>query len=285
MLKVAILGCENSHANSFIEYSKSDAMSDKIEIVGVYSHDKEAALKLNDMFGVSVMESFDELVGKVDGIIITARHGDNHYKYAKPYINSGIPMFIDKPITVSREDAISFMNDLKENNIKFCGGSSLAMTEAVCKMKESINGKKIMGGNVVTPLLTLEEHGGFFFYAQHLVQIMGSLFGDFPKSVKTFSADGNLTVVVRYDNFDVTGLYVEGYDKYFVSAVCDDNIYSGDITLDGCFDSEFRHFYNILSGGEPTQTIDEFFAPVFIMNAIKDSLDSGKEEKIVYGVM
>ena len=84
-------------------------MSDKIEIIGVYSHDKDASLKLNDMFGVPVMESYDELVGKVDGIIITARHGDNHYKYAKPYMESGIPMFIDKPITVSKEDAISFV--------------------------------------------------------------------------------------------------------------------------------------------------------------------------------
>ena len=39
-----------------------------------------------------IMESFDAAVGKVDGVIVTARHGGNHLKYALPYIESGVPM-------------------------------------------------------------------------------------------------------------------------------------------------------------------------------------------------
>ena len=99
MYKVAILGCENSHANSFLNHVKSTKYKDLVEFVGVYSDEKEAAQKLSEEFGVYVAENYDEFVGKVDAIVITARHGDNHYKYAKPYIKSGIPMFIDKPIT------------------------------------------------------------------------------------------------------------------------------------------------------------------------------------------
>ena len=101
MFKVAILGCENSHANSFLKTVLEQKVCDDIAFVGVYSDDMEAAQKLHDQFGVAVAQSYDEFVGKVDAIVITARHGDNHYKYAKPYIPSGIPMFIDKPINVS----------------------------------------------------------------------------------------------------------------------------------------------------------------------------------------
>ena len=108
MKKVVMLGCENGHVNSFLNFIKEGGYPD-IEVIGAYSEDKEAMQKLEDTYGVPQMASYDEAVGKVDGIIVTARHGGLHYKFAKPYIESGIPMFIDKPITVSEEDAVNFM--------------------------------------------------------------------------------------------------------------------------------------------------------------------------------
>ena len=105
MYRIAILGCENSHANTFLNYVIGTKEIEKtytdIDVVGVYSDDRAAAEKLQEAYGVYVMENYDEFVGKVDGIIVTARHGDNHLKYARPYLESGVSMFIDKPITVS----------------------------------------------------------------------------------------------------------------------------------------------------------------------------------------
>lgn len=46
MYKVAILGCENSHANSFLKTVLEQKVCDDIEFVGVYSDDVEAAKKL-----------------------------------------------------------------------------------------------------------------------------------------------------------------------------------------------------------------------------------------------
>ena len=122
MYKIAILGCENSHADSFLNLMKEGLYPD-IEVVGVYSDEEEPPKKLHDKYGVAIMDNYDSLVGQVDGIMITARHGDNHYKYAKPYLSSGIPMFIDKPITCDENEAVEFMKDAKNNNVRFCGGS------------------------------------------------------------------------------------------------------------------------------------------------------------------
>ena len=105
MLKLAILGCENSHANTFIDFVVDKKVVDDVEFIGVYSEDAEAMAKLTDKYGIPGVDSVDAFVGKVDGIIITARNGANHYKYAKPYIESGIPMFIDKPITNESSEA------------------------------------------------------------------------------------------------------------------------------------------------------------------------------------
>ena len=48
MKKIAILGCENSHADSFLKHILTDKVVDDIEIIGVYSDDAEAMDKLNN---------------------------------------------------------------------------------------------------------------------------------------------------------------------------------------------------------------------------------------------
>ena len=125
MYKIAILGCENSHADTFLDFILKEMRYTDVEVIGVYSEDTEAAKKLNEKYGVYTAQSYDEFVGKADGILITARHGGNHLKYAKPYIKSGIPMFIDKPVTVSEEEARD-SKDSTENDSEDCAYGSLS---------------------------------------------------------------------------------------------------------------------------------------------------------------
>ena len=72
MKKIVILGCENSHANTFLTYLRDKEEYRDIEVVGVYSMDREAAEKLHDTFGVAVMDTAEAAVGQVDGVVITA---------------------------------------------------------------------------------------------------------------------------------------------------------------------------------------------------------------------
>ena len=186
MKRIAILGCENSHANAFLKFIKEKEEFSDIEVVGVYSDQREAAEKLREQFGVPVMEDYADAVGQLDGLIITARHGDNHYKYAKPYIDSDIPMFIDKPITVSEEEAVDFMRRIKEKSIPISGGSSLKQDVYVKKLKQSAEnrvGGATLGGYVRAPYQKENPYGGFYFYAQHLVEMVCEIFGRFPISV------------------------------------------------------------------------------------------------------
>ena len=135
MKKIVILGCENSHANSFLSFIKNDERYRDVQVLGIYSDEAEAMQKLADEFGVPCMQSYDEAVGKVDGIIVTARHGDNHYKYAKPYLSSIKAAFIDKPITVTVADAKALIADLKKHGVAVTGGSSCRFEKTVTALK------------------------------------------------------------------------------------------------------------------------------------------------------
>ena len=212
MKRIAILGCENSHANAFLKFIREREEFSDVEVVGVYSDQKEAAEKLREQFGVPVLEDYGEAVGGLDGLIITARHGDNHYKYAKPYIDSGIPMFIDKPITVSEGEAVEFMRRLKEKNTPISGGSSLKQDVFVKQLKQAAAdrvGGATLGGLVRAPYQKENPYGGFYFYSQHLVEMVCEIFGRFPLTVTAKENGGRLHVLFRYEDYDCVGLFCD----------------------------------------------------------------------------
>jgi predicted dehydrogenase len=203
MFKIAILGCENSHADGFLKAIRDENLAD-IQVMGVYSSFPGEAEDLHETFGVPVMENYDDLVGQLDGLIITARHGANHYKYAKPYLNDGIPMFIDKPITVSEEEAREFFKEITTRGIPVCGGSSVKHADYIQELKTLVaSGEKgkVVGGYVRMPLDINSEHGGFFFYAQHLVQSVCEIFGYYPKAVRACRSGDQITCVFRYEDY------------------------------------------------------------------------------------
>ena len=257
---------------------------DDIEVVGIYSNEPEAAKKLQDQFGVYVAEHYDEFVGKIDGLIITARHGDNHYLYAKPYIESGIPMFIDKPITIEEDEAVEFMSRLKANSVQISGGSSLKHDVYVKELKydaESDNGGTTQGGYVRAPYQSENAYGGFYFYSQHLVEIVCEIFGRYPLSVTAKKNGENIHVLFHYENYDCVGLFCNKQYVYYASRMAEKEAKGYEIpSTNDWFYNEFSEFYKLLSGEWSSVKYEDFISPVFIMNAILRSLESGKEEKI-----
>lgn len=286
MKKIAILGCENSHANTFLNFIKTEKKFSDIEVVGVYSDDSAAAEKLNNDFGVPVLDNYDSAVGKVDGVVITARHGDNHLKYARPYMQKGMVMFMDKPITVSEEDALEFARLAVENGVKVSGGSSLRFDAWVQELRSDVLNKvggETLGGYVRCPISLENEYGGFFFYAQHLVEIVEEIYGRYPNAVKTFRNGKQITAVFRYDSYDIVGLFTDGNYKYFAMRAAEETVKAENFAVLGtspCFYAEFDEFYELLSGGEQQASFEDIIAPVFALNALYRSLKSGNEEPV-----
>ena len=286
MKKIVILGCENSHADMFLGFMKGNEKYADLQVAGVYSDDKTAAEKLAEKYGVKVMSAYDEAVGKVDGVIVTARHGNNHYKYAAPYIKTGVPMFIDKPITVNEGEALKLARECKAAGVRLTGGSTCVHDERVQTLKnehdDNKDGKTI-SGFIRCPINLKNNYGDFFFYSEHLVGIMSTIFGYYPESVKAYKNAEKITVVFRYKDYDVTGLYVDKNNLYYAMRIAENGVHGEELPineLNPCFKMEFNSFYGLLCGEKQRLSYEDFIAPVFVLNAIQRSLDSGNEEKI-----
>lgn len=286
MKKIVILGCENSHADMFLGFMKGNENYADLQVAGVYSDDKTAAEKLAEKYGVKVMSAYDEALGRVDGVIVTARHGNNHYKYAAPYIKTGVPMFIDKPVSIAETDALKLARECKAAGVRLTGGSTCVHDERVQTLKnEHDNNKdgKTISGFIRCPINLKNNYGDFFFYSEHLVGIMSTIFGYYPESVKAYKNAEKITVVFRYKDYDVTGLYVDKNNLYYAMRIAENGVHGEELPineLNPCFKMEFNSFYGLLCGEKQRLSYEDFIAPVFVLNAIQRSLESGNEEKI-----
>ena len=287
-MKVAILGCENSHAWAFADLIKNNEKYKDVELVGIFGYDDIGIKKITEEGNCDyVANDPHEFLGKVDAIICTARHGDNHFECAMPYIKAGIPCFIDKPFTVDLNKGIEMIEEAKKSGALLCGGSMLkfmpGLKEAAEYIKENGN---VISGNVSAPINLHNEYGGFFFYTQHLVEMMLTAFGDGVKSVlaRLDEEKSKITVIANYGDFDVTGHYYN-YSNY----TCDVVTHSGTIhaeCISGKDDIEFAYeleldeLFNMIKSGEMQESYERLLLPVRVLNAIYESCKTGKEVKI-----
>ena len=148
---------------------------------------------------------------------------------------------------------------------------------------ESNKDGKTLSGFIRCPINLKNNYGDFFFYSEHLVGIMSTIFGYYPESIKAYKNAEKITVVFRYKDYDVTGLYVDKNNLYYAMRIAENGVHGEELPineLNPCFKMEFNIFYGLLSGEKQRLSYEDFIAPVFVLNAIQRSLDSGNEEKI-----
>jgi len=281
-MKIAILGVENSHADAFGAMVKDNSKYSDIEIVGIYSEEEDAVKRIIDAgYATYAAKSPDEFLGKVDGILVTARHGNKHHEYAMPYVKAGIPCFIDKPFCADINLAKELAQTAKDNGALLCGGSCVKFLDELKALKRAVSSKKVSSGTVSCPVNMVNNYGGFWFYTQHLVEMLLAIHGKNVKSVLAYcpnEQENRLTVIFNFGDYDVTGFYttcpryaatLTTEDRVHYNTFCDDVGYT--------FIDEFDEFVEMVKTGVMHGSYDDLVYPVKVLDAIERSYKEKKE--------
>ena len=77
-----------------------------VTVSHIWTQDYSNSLAISKSSNIpNIVKSFSELIGQVDGILLARDDAENHYEFAKPFIEAGIPIYIDKPIAYNVDDA------------------------------------------------------------------------------------------------------------------------------------------------------------------------------------
>ena len=281
MFRVGIIGSENSHAMAFSEIfniNNKEQYPD-IQVVAIYGEDQAASEAVRDKCGVEIM-SPEEMLGKVDAIMVTSRDGALHAGYAKPFIEAGIPAFVDKPLTRDVDEAIALMRLAKEKKVPIVGGSSLKYPEDLQDLKNVIAAGEVRGADLAAPVSMDNPYGGFFFYASHLVEMTMAIFGSQPRKISAYRTADSVTAMVRFDDCDVTNHFNEGNYRYSATIYTKDQTVFKELDVSKIYQHECDAFARMLRTGEMEQTYEELVMPVAYIAAIEKAYETGEEQII-----
>jgi hypothetical protein len=128
-------------------------------------------------YGVPLVDKPEEMIGKVDGMLIESQEGTPHWERAKPFLEAGIPCFVDKPFTCSVVDARKIVELAEKKKVLVFSSSSLRYAPELVKFNEDPKRGKVLGAFTFGPASEHPRNPGLFHYGIHAVEILYALMG------------------------------------------------------------------------------------------------------------
>jgi len=197
-LKIGIVGSDNSHAIAYSKLINVDRLlGDAARVFGIWGQDPVRTQEVATTGQIAtIVEAPDGLLGKVDTVFVVDRHGDLHADHALPYLEAGIPVYVDKPFAISLPDCRRMLDAASKSGAFVTSMSSLRITPETTGLANQIATiGDIRAAQFAGPCDFSSEYGGPFFYATHVLEIALRLLSD---EVKTIQAErAGQTVVVN----------------------------------------------------------------------------------------
>lgn len=151
--------------------------------------------------GVDFVERPEDLLGKVDAVLVTSNEGAVHRARATPFLEAGLPVYVDKPFTATAADA-RFLTELAERKgVPLFSASSLRFTPEVQAARAA--GSELgplVGADVFTPATLHPHNPGLLHYGVHGVEMLYTLLGTGCVEVSCIFNDDGEVVTGRWDD-------------------------------------------------------------------------------------
>jgi hypothetical protein len=185
-LRLGIVGTDTSHVIGFATAYNDPSSPDHVpgaRIVAAFrggSQDIPASRdridgftrQLQEKFGVEIVASIAELCRRVDGVLLTSNDGRMHVTQAREIIAARKPLFIDKPLASTLEDAREIARLAKAAGVPWFSTSTLRYAVTGLKAAD-LSGVEVWGPG------PLEEHHhlDLSWYAIHEAEMLFTLLG------------------------------------------------------------------------------------------------------------
>lgn len=163
----------------------------------------------------TVTDNMEDLIGSVDAVLLSRDDPENHIAMAKPFIDAGVPIFIDKPLAFCRKD-LNYFTEQTDSGKFIMSSSAMRYSAGNQSMREHLP----TVGNV--KLVIAVGAKDLRKYAVHYIEGMIAFLGD-PKvnSVRHISEpekdilyleidDGILATVHIFKDIAGSELYIYG---------------------------------------------------------------------------
>jgi predicted dehydrogenase len=168
-------------------------------------------------YGIPLFDDPADLFGKIDAVLIEAVDGSVHRERAMPFLEKGVPTYVDKPFACSLEDARAMIDVATRKHVPIMSSSSLRYAPEVVAARKEGN---IAGALTFGPAHRHPRNPGLFHYGIHPVEMLFTLMGPGCASVSCASRPRADAVTAVWGDGRVGTVYglPEGPDEYGFTA-------------------------------------------------------------------
>lgn len=295
MLKIGILGSDNSHAERFSELLNlpehpnflADAGAQVVAIWGQEPTRTQQVAQQNRI--ATIVDEPTAMLDLVDAVLCVTRHGGLHLDLVRPYLQARVPTFVDKPLAIDPDDARTMVALAAQNRTPFTSFSTVrfsADTQQFLQQAQGLGGIRV--GSYSGPATRRNPYGGVLFYAIHSLEIMLMTQGVGVQWVQALEgpavdAAGNGALIATCawkDGMMATiELTVEAAYAFRATALGRNGVHSTTLNIADCYREGMKQILTVLRGGPSPIPAAAMIEAIQIGAAMELSL---QEERRVY---
>jgi len=282
-MNIGIIGAENSHCAGVAKTLNLDKLVPGFEVTHVWGETREFAEKAAEKGAIpNIVDNQTDLLGKIDGLMIDHRDGKYHLAAARPFVEAGIPVFVDKPFSTDLDEGIEFARFAKAKGAPVTTFSTITLQKT---MSDFFAAAKQIGAIrtlvMAGPADVDDKYGGVFFYAIHQVEPICQLLASRPMQVATarHGADGVATITFESGAAAVVNCHKDWWVPSYFTATAygagnvhhaalqgDDNPYLAGIQC----------WTEMLTTRKEPRTPKQYLTPIAVLQAMRESFATGK---------
>jgi hypothetical protein len=286
-IRLGIIGTDTSHVIAFTEMFNDAVRPDHVpgaRVVAAYkggSPDIESswsrvdkyADELRTQWKIELVSDIPTLCQKVDAILLESNDGRKHLAQARQVITAGKPMFIDKPLASTLEDAREIVRLAREAGVPFFSSSSARFDgiASALKFPDTV-------GAIVWGPGPLEEHHylDLSWYGIHSIELLYKLMGMGCEEVSRMTTADSDEVVGRWKGGRLgTARVIRPYSDPGAVVFRPQQILQSDQTMQESYEPLLKQIAKFFLTGIPPVTPEETLEIMAFLDAAQRSKAAG----------
>ncbi|MGD0342500.1 MAG: Gfo/Idh/MocA family oxidoreductase [Bacteroidales bacterium] len=181
--------------SAYLNANKDTLGMNSARVTHVWTQNRKISESIAKTTGIkNIAKGIGDMVGKVDAILLSRDDPENHVGMAKPFIEAGIPIFIDKPLAITLKDLAYFSRENARGKLIMSSSSMRYANECrTAKTEASSLGK--------LELVTATGKKDWIKYGVHLLEGLVAILDDpKPVCVKNVGKSEKDVVYIEYEN-------------------------------------------------------------------------------------
>ncbi len=287
-IRFGVIGTENSHVNQACKRFNLEKSIKGGEVVTLYPGEGDSLEHVKEVQKEGdvplVVNKPEDMLGKIDAVIIMNRHAKYHCQYARLFLENKIPTFIDKPFSCSLEEAKEIIELSHKTNTWFSSSSVVWKTSSFQNFFKDVQEElgPIHSGMVGGPFDFESEFGGVFFYGIHSVEMLLQGFGYDVKTIFAKLHRKNCFVTAALKSGKLVSLHLigEGGGSFQVLLHCEKGSRYLQVDMSDGYDMGFKSLIEGIKNNVRPFSDEELLMPIKVLLAIDKSARENREVEI-----